>query len=138
MAVTNLESFVLRVRRSKGEVRDRHKTRTRAAALYGLQNLVFGTRVDKGRARGNWQVTEGSPAEGFDPERYDASGSLGNADTFGEETQKVLETSGSDIIWIHNGVPYIQVLEGMDHMLAGAVEALRTWLRSKDPAGGAV
>lgn len=139
MAVTNLEAFTVRIRQSKREAREKHQERTKAAALYALQNLIFGTRVDKGRARGNWQVTEGTPAEGFDPERYDLSGSLGNRDAFAEEAANVLGASGSDIIWIHNGVPYIQVLEGLDQMLAGALEATRTWLASQATkgAGGA-
>jgi len=130
VAVTNLQEFKIGVTRRIDESRERHRQRVRAAVLYGLQNLVFGTRVDTGRARGNWQVTEGDPAMGYDWERKDMAGREGNRDTFAEESAAIGAASGADIIWIHNGLPYISILEGLDHMLVGAVEALKTWLRS--------
>lgn len=130
MAVANREDFIINIRRQTGVERERHQKRTRAAVLYALQSVVFTTRVDTGRARGNWQASEGRPESGYDPTRYDFAGTEGNRDSFSEETAVVLAMSGTDIIWLHNGVPYIQILEGMDHMVRGAVEALRTWLQS--------
>jgi hypothetical protein len=130
VAVTNLQEFTVGVRRRVQETRTQHENRTKAGALYALQNLVFGTRVDTGRARGNWQVAEGEPPVGYDSERYDLAGRFGNRDAFAEETQNVLGASGRNVIWIHNGVPYIGILEGMDHMLVTAVESLKTWLRT--------
>jgi hypothetical protein len=127
MAATNAHEFTLGLERSKVRSRDRHRRLTKAVAMRALEGLVLGTRVDTGRARGNWQAGESRPPEGHDPERKDQGG----AQTISIEGRKVLAMSGSDIIWLHNGVPYIGVLESWDKMLVGNVEALRTWLASQ-------
>lgn len=136
MALTNVREFTLSLSRRPEEARERHAQRTKAAALYALGSVVLGTRVDTGRARGNWQVTEGEPAIGYDPARFDQAGRLGNMDALSEGQAAVLNTSGRDIIWLHNGVPYIGVLEDMDKMVAGTVEATRTWLASRPANAG--
>lgn len=130
MAVTNLHEYRIQVRRNVTESRDRHRKRAKAGMMYALQAVVFGTRVDTGRARGNWQATEGRPATGYEPERYDLAGRLGNTDAYTEASAAVLAMSGADVMWLHNGVPYISILEDRDRMVHGAAEGLRTWLMS--------
>jgi hypothetical protein len=130
VAITNLREFTISIRRGTEEAHEAHRRRTRAAMLYALQNLVLGSRVDTGRFRGNWQVTEGSPAEGYEQELYDFAGRFGNRDALVEETENVLQASGDEIIWAHNGVPYAEIIDAMDHVVLGAAEATRTWLDS--------
>jgi hypothetical protein len=126
MRVENATEFKLGVKRFGKESMERHEQIVRATALYALRNLVLGTRVDTGRARGNWQVAEGVPPSG-DIERLDPAG----GQTLAAGSRSIQAASGSRIIWLHNGVPYIEVLEGWDRMLAGTYEATRTWLGAR-------
>jgi hypothetical protein len=137
MATTNTHEFTVGIARFAEEAEERHRKRTRAASLYGLRNLVLGTRQDTGRARGNWQVGEADPPEGFDPDVGQVGGRDAGRDVPSQRRDAVSEgaavidaASGEDVIWLHNGVPYITILEEKDKMLAGTVEALRTWIRS--------
>ncbi len=134
MALTNVREFNLRISEHPDRVDERHAEITKAVAVRALTDVTLGTRFDTGRARGNWQVQEGAPPEGFDAAAYDPIGrgiEGGSArDPIEEGTDVILESTGRDIIWIHNGVPYIGVLERLDKMLVGTVSALRTWLGS--------
>lgn len=127
MAATNVHRFKLGIRRHVDETQSEIRSRTRAVALRAHRDLVLGTRVDTGRARGNWQVGEGKPPKGYDDDALDKTGQK----TLTEGARTILESSGDETIWLHNGLPYIAVLEKLDHMLVGAVEAARTWLRSR-------
>lgn len=135
MAMTNVREFTLSLERRADEAEELHAQRTRAVALRALSDVVLGTRVDTGRTRGNWQVGEGTPPEGHDPGAYDPSGrgvEGGSArDPIAQGTQAIGAASGRDIIWLHNGVPYIGILERLDKMVTGTVAALRTWLGSR-------
>lgn len=83
-------------------------------------------------------MQEGAPPEGHDPLAFHPTGEgLPNGhprDSLAEGQQVVLEASGEDVIWLHNGVPYIHVLEDLDRMVETTVESFRTWLQSQ---GGA-
>lgn len=135
MALTNVREFNLNVEKRADEAEEMHAKRTKVVALQALGDVVLGTRVDTGRARGNWQVAESAPPEGHDPTAFDPSGRGvpgGSArDPIAEGQQAVASASGRDIIWLHNGVPYIGILERLDKMVVGTVERLRTWLRSR-------
>lgn len=97
---------------------------TKAVAIRVLRGVVLGTRVDTSRARSNWQVTELVPAEGYDEDKRDPGGSI----TIEEGNRVIAEATGLSIVWLHNGVPYIGILEDWDKMVHGNVEAMRTWL----------
>ena len=127
MALTNVAAFTLGVRRFVDKQDEKRRKVTKGVAMYAHRNLVFGTRVDTGRARGNWQTEVGDFPDGHDPNRFDPTG----AATLAEGSATILSSSGDEFIGIHNGVPYIAVLESWDHTLAGTVEAARTWLRSQ-------
>lgn len=127
MALTNVREFVIGLDAEREATREEVRDRTRAAALYGLRNLIFGTRVDTGRARGNWQVAEKTPPQGHDPDLFDPTGQA----AVSRGTTEILATTGAEVIWIHNGVPYIEELEKLDLMLEGTVAALHTWLASQ-------
>lgn len=125
-SVTNVREFTLGLERFKKQANDLRRKRTRAVAIEALRGVVYGTRVDTGRARGNWQVTESTPASGYDQELKDPSGRA----TASIGATKIEAASGDRTIWLHNGVPYINVLEDWDKMVAGTVARLESWIRS--------
>ena len=127
MADSNIREFTLWVQREAEMGIERHRDLVRATALRALRGVVMSTRVDTGRARGNWQMTEGAPAQGYDEERKDPSG----GPTIGVGSIVAAAANGKDVIWLHNGVPYIGILEDMDKMVAGNVAALQTWWDSQ-------
>lgn len=76
-------------------------------ALEVLRRVVLRTPVDTGRARGNWQTSIGMPAEG----------EIGTTDPTGASAlaqgQAVLAALPPfSVVYINNGVPYIEALEG--------------------------
>lgn len=90
--------------------------------VIGLQMLtgcVLKTPVDEGRARGNWQVSFGSPKEGIVsvPDKPNESGDPANGTAPGQNaitkgasaftSQKV----PFGVFWIVNNLPYILVLD---------------------------
>lgn len=98
--------------------------------LEALRRLVKKTPVDTGRARGNWQVTIGSPVDGQldkkDPEG-DSTIAIGLAALAGLPPFQV--------VWISNNVDYIEFLEegssgqAPEGMLAITIEELRNMFR---------
>lgn len=127
MALTNVREFTLGIDQFVEETEERRADITKAVTLRGLRGVVLGTRVDTGRARGNWQVAEGDPPVGHDPNRFDPTGGV----TLSEGSAAIGSASGKDVIWLHNGVPYIEILEQWDSMLEGTYQSLVTWLRSQ-------
>lgn len=67
-----------------------------------LSSVVLDTPVDTGRARGNWQVTENTPALGT-TERLTKSGNAVLRD--------INASIGQDVTWMSNNLPYIERLE---------------------------
>jgi hypothetical protein len=135
MAATNVREFRVGLEQFRNRAKEDRRKIVRAAALHALRDVVLNTRVDTGRARGNWQVGESVPPEGHDPELKDADG----GSTIGRGSQVIAEASGDETIWLHNGVPYVGYLEDgpvvQDKMVAGAAEALRMWLQSQSQGG---
>lgn len=69
------------------------------------RRVIFRTAVDTGRARGNWQVSYGSPEPGV-VQREDPSGQTTIADV-AQQT----ELAGGNVWYLTNNLPYIQRLE---------------------------
>lgn len=97
-------------------------------SMEALNGVVMLTIYDTGRARGNWQATAGAPAEGYVEDRMDKPGQATRA--AGEAV--IAETKDPwTPVWLHNGVPYIEVLnDGTEtrpayHMLEQTVDRLR-------------
>lgn len=126
-ATSNIREFSLGVRAAAQRVGAKVEDVTQAVALRALNGVVLGTRVDTGRARGNWQVQLGSPPEGHDETLMDKVGSA----TIGRGARVISTAQGDRVVWLHNGVPYIGILEDRDKMVAGNVQALSTWLQSQ-------
>ncbi len=82
-------------------------------ALDLMNRIVLKTPVDTGRARGNWQLTQRSPAEDMVPE---TSANVSSSETPPSAILKEAEQTASgsqlgDDIWISNNLPYIEALE---------------------------
>lgn len=107
MAVLNLGQFIRKVEEFSQKLPAEQVQRLhRAIALEALSRVVLKTPVDTGRARGNWQVTQGTPATGT-VETEDPSGSA----TISKGSGEALAARPFTITWISNNLPYIEVLE---------------------------
>lgn len=72
--------------------------------LFGA--VIRDTPVDSGRARANWQLTEGAPATGT--VETTAPGKQGLTVN---EAQQIAKTTGDTSLYLSNNLPYIQGLE---------------------------
>lgn len=94
-------------------------------ALEALARVVQKTPVDTGRARGNWQVTVGTPAEG----ELAVTGRVEPA------SSGLAALKPFDVVYIVNNVDYIIYLEGGSSgqapagMVAVTVEELRSMFK---------
>lgn len=88
------DQFFQRVNKSK-----------RAVTFSLLSGVVLGTPVQTGRARGNWQVSTGTPMTG-EKESTDKSG--GSSLRAGNTV--IQRSKLDDDIWIANNLPYIYKL----------------------------
>ena len=89
-----------------------------------LNGVVLKTPVLTGRARGNWQVTIGTPATGeIDVEGPGQKAPLPSKAGVGKAGSEALSKGPAvlgvlrpfEVVWITNNVPYIEVLEDGDH-----------------------
>lgn len=108
--------------------------RVTVIALEGAKVLTELTPVDRGRAKGNWQVTVGAPAEG-EVDRLDPSPQGTASNELQRDTLTTLKDwAPGEWIWFHNGVPYITILNDgaanrtAHHMLERTVDHLRSWV----------
>lgn len=87
-----------------------------------LNQISEGTRVDTGRARGNWQTTSDSPAEG----------TLNRLDPTGEKVkaEALAKTEPIGVTYYTNNLPYIKKLEEMDGMVISAVANINRNIRN--------
>src|SRR5689334_10737419 len=76
----------------------------RALVIEATRRIVLRTPVKTGRARGNWQVTSGVPANGA-VEALDPTGSFALHDA------TTIPITGEDPVYIVNNLPYIDRLE---------------------------
>lgn len=95
------------------------------------------TPVDTGRLRGNWQLSHGSPAEGYTEDRFDKTG----GDVLARAQAGAQAIAPYEFTWIHNGVPYAPyVNDGTEtragvHMLETTADRLRRIARSAGVLG---
>lgn len=83
------------------------RDRRNEIALFMLEGVITRTPVDKGRAKGNWQVTTGGPAEGT----LKRNSKSGQAPLSEGSTRILSDRTGLQDLWITNNVSYILVLE---------------------------
>lgn len=84
---------------------DRLDEVVRGTLLDLTRRVILRTAVDTGRARGNWQVSYGSPEPGV-LARTDQSGQT----TIADAAQQT-ELAGGNVWYLTNNLPYIQRLE---------------------------
>jgi hypothetical protein len=94
--------------------------KVRYICLHLLRDVVLGTPVDTGRARGNWQATIDQPAEGVTTVD-DKGGQL----TVGSADGAISRATGR-VFYITNNLPYIMPLEYEGH----SKQAPRGWVRT--------
>jgi len=87
------------------KIRDRADKAFRLLILEAGKRIVYKTPVDTGRARGNWQVSVGSPrAQEYEEDESGARTILGiQHDSRGVDID--------DVVYIVNGVEYVKYLE---------------------------
>jgi hypothetical protein len=86
-----------------------------------FNGVIMDTRVDTGRLRGNWQTSVGNPIlqsiERLDPAGTAAMAQVQNTVTVG------------DVVYLTNNLPYAQVWEERDGMIARNVARLDRIIR---------
>jgi hypothetical protein len=106
VAVSNLASFNAGVLAfAQGNERTFRTIRNKVG-LQGLAGLTLKTPVLTGRARANWQVSEGDPAQG-DVENVDPTG----GETISDGNGKIARAATYGVLYITNNLPYIERLE---------------------------
>lgn len=107
MATTSFGDDMVKWAKKVGKTTDQA---CRGVKLGILSNIVLNTRVDTGRARGNWNVSDGSP----DMSISDATDKGGGATI----SKGMGEIKAFSKTYISNNLPYIEVLEEKDGMVA--------------------
>ncbi|MBX3380111.1 MAG: hypothetical protein KF805_08440 [Phycisphaeraceae bacterium] len=116
MGLEGVAQFEADCKREAREVARRADVAHRKLTLEVLTRVVKKTPVDRGRARGNWMVTVGSPADG-ESGFIAGDGASGSAEA--QATQFALNAGTAIVrgvspfsdIFITNNLPYIEVLE---------------------------
>ena len=126
MATDNLAQFNREVTQFARSIPGKVTVMQKKIVLEALLRLVEKTPVDTGRARGNWQVTIGSPAEG----QFDQTDKEGG-DTIAKGLAALAGLPDMQVVWISNNIDYIEELEhghsgqSPEGMLAITIEELR-------------
>lgn len=95
----------------------------RAVKLELFSAVIKDTRVKTGRLRGNWQASTGTGADGV-IDRLDQSGAQAIADA-------VKTIKGDTVDYLTNNLPYAEIMEEKDSMVAKNVERVDRILRAK-------
>lgn len=97
----------------------------RAIKMNLFSGVIMDTRVDTGRLRGNWQTTTGTPASG-EIDRLDPSGTATVAEVRAGVTP-------DDVDYLTNNLPYAEVWEDRDGMVAKNAARIAQIVRSAKP-----
>jgi hypothetical protein len=103
--MANPQQFARRIVKIAASVEQGANKAKRAAGLAISQAVILATPVDTGRARGNWQVSDGSPILGT-INRLDQSG----GSTLGAARGVIETTRPGATLYISNNLPYINRL----------------------------
>lgn len=90
-------------------------------------DVIKRTRVDEGRLRGNWQISEGSPETGV----VDVTNTLAEGQVPTELAAAIQKGSTPEgVTYFVNNLPYAKVYEEKDAMVGAAVAAMKSRARS--------
>lgn len=132
---TNINAFELALKKYGDEtVPDLVRDRMTAVALEATKGVVELTPVDTGRLKGNWQISLGQFTRS-ELERVDSSpeGSSAASPAFADVVAQ-MPAWRQGLVWIHNGLPYANVIETggpnrfAHHMVRRTADRLRRWL----------
>lgn len=98
--------FTLDIKQFTDKLEQRAGTVLRRAALGVFTDIVRGTPVDTGRARGNWQLTVNAP-----PPAATETTDPGGNQAIASATTAVRSADIGDTVTISNNLPYIRELE---------------------------
>ena len=117
MPIDGLAAFDIAMAAETKRVERRLRVTVRKLGAQVLRDVVLTTRVKSGRMRGNWQVTQNTPAsdEVFGPFQK------GGGATIAMGMDELQHVKAFGTIWISNNVPYIEIYEDKDHMADDAV-----------------
>lgn len=135
---TNIRAFDLALEAyEKRVLPQKIKDRVTVLALTATKGVVELTPVDRGRAKGNWQLTLDTPAEGtvevLDPT---PQGTSGSSPVVSDVFARMKDWRIGQTVWLHNGLPYIRILNDgatnrtAHHMVERTVERIRRMLGS--------
>ena len=94
----------------------------RTIKLSVFTGIVKETRVDTGRLKGNWQISENSPASG-DLSRLDPNGSAAISDINAGVNE-------NGLTYLTNNLPYAAVYEEKDAMVARNVARVKANIKA--------
>lgn len=99
----------------------------RGITLEIFNSVIDNTRVDTGRARGNWQTTVTTPA----------TGNLDTTDKSGSATKAAaaISVKPKSLMIITNNLPYIQKLEELDGMVGKTIARIGRIIRERARGG---
>lgn len=108
--MSDLKGFAHRIAVRAEGIEDAVSKVVRKVALLVDTGVVLGTPVDTGRARANWQVSVGRPAEGVLP--APPSPSVGQQAALKQAQTALASYAGGEGVEIHitNNLPYIRRL----------------------------
>jgi hypothetical protein len=108
MSAKGLAAFRADLTRFQKEIMpNEHAKFWRRVSLGILKDVIQGTPVDTGLAKGNWQTTGGEPASGV-VETLDKNGS----ESIAKGQSVIMKTDPvRQVLWITNNLPYIEALE---------------------------
>lgn len=149
METSNIKQFNMEITKFAKSIPGKVTKMQKHIVMEALRRLVEKTPVDTGCARGNWQVTIGSPASGQvsgDWPKTSGPPKTERPPLRPEDNQTILNGLAAltglpkfQVVWITNNVDYIEFLESgsaqgstqaPEGMLAITVEELRGLFRS--------
>jgi len=116
-------SFGSDLRKIAVQMGERVDTVQRAITIETFNSVIDNTRVDTGRARGNWQTTSATPA----------TQATENTDKTGAETKAkvVAAVRPRSLMIISNNLPYIVALEELDAMVGKTIARIGRIIRER-------
>lgn len=116
-------SFGSDLKKIAAQMGEQVDTVQRAVTIEVFNSVIDNTRVDTGRARGNWQTTTTTPAQG-NLETTDKTGA-------GTKAKAASAVKPKSLMIITNNLPYIVKLEELDGMVGKTIARIGRIIRER-------